>query len=94
MKRMTFWDFSAPFYDRVEKTNTAYEGMLRSIRELTPPEASVFEAAAGTGAISVFIADKAGNVLCTDTSDRMLKVARKKAAKHGAENIVFSTRSI
>ncbi|MCL2295520.1 MAG: class I SAM-dependent methyltransferase [Methanomassiliicoccaceae archaeon] len=94
MKGMTFWDLSASFYDRAEQSNTAYNGMLRSIREQTPPGARVFEAAAGTGAISLFIADKAENIICTDLSDRMLKVARKKAAKQGVENIVFSTRSL
>ena len=26
---MTFWDFSAPFYDNAEQANTAYNGMLR-----------------------------------------------------------------
>ena len=91
---MTFWDFSAPFYDRAEQANTAYNGMLRLVRDLTPQEAGVFEAAAGTGAVSVFVADKAKTVLCTDISDRMLKVARKKATKQGIQNITFSTRSI
>jgi SAM-dependent methyltransferase len=91
---MTFWDFCAPFYDKAEQANTAYNGMLRQVYELTPQGASVFEAAAGTGAISVFVADKAKNVLCTDISKRMLNVARKKAAKRGIENIVFGTRSL
>ena len=91
---MTFWDFSAPFYDKAEQSNTAYNGMLRLVYELTPHDASVFEAAAGTGAISLFIADKAKNVLCTDISERMLGVARKKAGKRGITNIAFGERSI
>jgi SAM-dependent methyltransferase len=91
---MTFWDFCAPFYDRAEKTNTAYEGMLHRLRELTPQGASVFEAAAGTGAISIAIADKAGSILCTDLSERMLAVAKKKAVKQGIGNITFDTRSL
>ncbi|MDR2656965.1 MAG: class I SAM-dependent methyltransferase [Oscillospiraceae bacterium] len=91
---MTFWDFCAPFYDKVERTNAAYSGMLRLIRDLTPQGANVFEAAAGTGAISAFIADKAKSVLCTDISERMLNIAREKAAKRGLKNIMFSTRSI
>jgi SAM-dependent methyltransferase len=91
---MTFWDFCAPFYDRAEKTNTAYEGMLHRLRELTPQGASVFEAAAGTGAISIAIADKAGSILCSDLSERMLAVAKKKAVKQGIGNIKFDTRSL
>ena len=91
---MTFWDFCAPFYDKAEQSNTAYNGMLRMVYELLPQGASVFEAAAGTGAISVFVADKAKTVLCTDISERMLNVARKKAVKHGIKNISFNTKSL
>ena len=91
---MTFWDLSAPFYDKAEQTNTAYNGMLRLFRDLTPQGASVFEAAAGTGAISLFIAGKAKNILCTDISDRMLSVARKKTAKRDATNITFGIKSL
>jgi ubiquinone/menaquinone biosynthesis C-methylase UbiE len=84
---MTFWDLSAPFYDKAEQANSAYNGMLRLVRELTPKGASVFEAAAGTGSVSLFVADKARNVHCTDISERMLNVARKKADRRGITNI-------
>jgi methylase of polypeptide subunit release factors len=63
--KMTFWDFCAPFYDRAEHTNTAYNKMLSLMHG-----ASVFEAAAGTGSISLAVADKAKDVLCTDTSEK------------------------
>jgi hypothetical protein len=49
---MTFWDFCAPFYDRAERVNTAYIGMLRLLRDLTPQGANVFEAAAELKRIS------------------------------------------
>ena len=91
---MTFWDFCAPFYDRAEHTNTAYSKMLAMMRDLTPVGASVFEAAAGTGSISLAVAGKARSVLCTDISGRMLEVAGKKAAKAGIRNITFSKRSL
>jgi SAM-dependent methyltransferase len=92
---VTFWDFCAPFYDRAEQANkAAYGAMLRLVRELTPPGASVFEAAAGTGAISLALADKAASVECTDLSKRMLQVARKKADRQHITNITFDTRSI
>ncbi|MDR2670248.1 MAG: class I SAM-dependent methyltransferase [Oscillospiraceae bacterium] len=64
------------------------------IRDLTPRGAVVFETAAGTGAISLAIADKAASVLCTDLSKRMLKIARRKAERSGAGNIRFDTRSL
>jgi ubiquinone/menaquinone biosynthesis C-methylase UbiE len=91
---MTFWDFCAPFYDRVEKMNTAYEGMLRRLRHLPSEGVSVFEAAAGTGAIIIAIADKARSILCTDLSECMLNIARKKATRQKINNITLGTRSI
>jgi hypothetical protein len=39
---MTFRDFCASFYDRAERTNTAYEGMPHKLSELTPQGANVF----------------------------------------------------
>jgi methylase of polypeptide subunit release factors len=49
--------------------------MLRLTRDLMLDGASIFETAAGTGSISLAIADKAKFVLCTDLSERMLTVA-------------------
>jgi ubiquinone/menaquinone biosynthesis C-methylase UbiE len=91
---MTFWDICAPFYDRAERANTAYSGMLRLVCDLVPQGASVLEAAAGTGNISLAVSDKAKNVLCTDISERMLNVARKKADRQGINNITFSKKSL
>jgi ubiquinone/menaquinone biosynthesis C-methylase UbiE len=91
---MTFWDFCAPFYDKAEHTNTAYSAMLRRMKELVPRGASVFEAAAGTGSISLAVADKADKVLSTDISERMLGVARKKADRQGVKNVAFAQKSL
>jgi ubiquinone/menaquinone biosynthesis C-methylase UbiE len=68
--------------------------MLKTVKELVPSGASVLEIAAGTGAISLSVADKTGTVLCTDVSERMLAVAKKKAAKHGVSNIKFGNVNI
>ncbi|MDR2753964.1 MAG: class I SAM-dependent methyltransferase [Oscillospiraceae bacterium] len=91
---MTFWDFSAPFYDHAERTNTAYGKMCGLMRDLTPEGATVFEAAAGTGSISLSVAKKAKRVLCTDLSEKMLTVAQKKAAKQGVRNVTFAKKSL
>jgi ubiquinone/menaquinone biosynthesis C-methylase UbiE len=92
---MTFWDFCAPFYDVAEKTNgRAYGEMLKTVRELVPNGASVLEIAAGTGAISLTVSDKTRTVLCTDISERMLGIAKKKAAKRRASNITFGNVNI
>jgi len=90
---VTFWDFAAPFYDIAEKANgRAYGDMLKLIREIVPPGASVLEAAAGTGSISVSVSEKAKSVLCTDISGNMLKIARRKTAK--LANVTVDKRSI
>jgi SAM-dependent methyltransferase len=92
---MTFWDFCAPFYDRAERENGgAYGDMIHLIRGLVTSGAAVFEAAAGTGAIGLALADKAGSVRCTDLSKPMLKAARKKAERRGLRNISFAEKSI
>ncbi|MCL1914766.1 MAG: class I SAM-dependent methyltransferase [Eubacteriaceae bacterium] len=91
---MTFWDFSAPFYDCAEHTNTAYDKMLQLMCDLIPEGAAVFEAAAGTGSISLAVAKKAKVVLCTDLSEKMLAVARRKAMRQSVGNISFDKRSI
>jgi ubiquinone/menaquinone biosynthesis C-methylase UbiE len=92
---LTFWDFCAPFYDIAEKANNkARNGMFTLIKNLVPQNASVIEIAAGTGVISLYIADKAENVACTDVSSRMLAVAQKKAKKQGVANITFQTANI
>ena len=91
----TFWDFCAPFYDIAEKVNgRAYGEMLRTVRELVPQGATVLEAAAGTGAISLAVSDKASRILCTDVSEEMLNIARRKMVKRGVQNITIEKQSI
>jgi ubiquinone/menaquinone biosynthesis C-methylase UbiE len=92
---MTFWDFCAPFYDFAEKRNgQAYGKMLDIVRSLVPQGASVLDVAAGTGSISLAASNNATSVLCTDISERMLAVAKKKAAKRGVSNIAFGNLNI
>jgi len=90
---MTFWDVCAPFYDLVESINgRAYNAMLKTVRDLIPQESSVLEVAAGTGSISLAASNKAERVLCTDISERMLNISRRKL-KH-CSNTQFGIRSI
>jgi ubiquinone/menaquinone biosynthesis C-methylase UbiE len=92
---MNFWDFCAPLYDFFQRFNgKSYIKMLETVREVIPQNAAVLEVAAGTGAISLKIADKAEAILCTDLSERMLVVARKKAKKRGNSNIRFNRLDI
>ena len=91
----TFWDFCAPFYDLAEKTNgQAYNKVLDTVNRLIPKGASVLEAAAGTGSISMAVSNKASRILCTDVSEKMLAVARRKIAKRCIPNITAEIQSI
>jgi len=92
---MTFWDFCAPFYDMATKANgRAYGDMLKAVFEIIPENSSVLEIAAGTGAISMAVAEKASKVICTDISGPMLKIAQKKAKKRNISNVSFQNLNI
>ena len=91
----TFWDFCAPFYDVAEKTNQrAYGEMLKTVNGLVLKGMTVLETAAGTGSISIAVADKASWITCTDISERMLNVARRKIARRGIKNVTVEAQSI
>jgi ubiquinone/menaquinone biosynthesis C-methylase UbiE len=90
-QKNNFWDFCAPFYDFFSPLNAK---VIQIICGAIPKNANVLEAAAGTGRISAAIAHKAKTVLCTDNSEKMLALARKKAAKRGVKNIQFENISI
>ena len=86
---MAFWDMVAPVYDLTQLSYGTYEHMVDKVCELTPEGASVLELAGGTGKVSRAVCGKASEVLCTDISDNMLKIAERKAKKSGAANISF-----
>ena len=91
----SFWDFCAPFYDIAEKVNgKAYAEMLKIVRDIIPQGSSVLEAACGTGAISIAIDKVANQILCTDISEKMLNIARRKVKKRNMQNIKVKNRNI
>lgn len=92
---MDFWSKFARVYDIAERLNDkVYRKMCEITTELTPFGARVLDCAAGTGELSIAAARKADSVLCTDFSEKMLDVARKKAYKGFFNNISFEKRNI
>lgn len=92
---MDFWSTFAKFYDAAEALNgEVYREMLSLTRLLTPKGAAVLDCAAGTGALTIAAADRAGSVLCTDTSDEMLSVARRKSRRRRLDNVSFARRNV
>ena len=85
-----YWDADAEVYDRsavhalsdpVEAA--AWRSVLR--RNLPDPPARVLDAGAGTGAISLLLAELGYRVTALDLSEAMLARAREKAAARGLD---------
>lgn len=92
---MDFWSTFAKFYDVAEALNgEVYREMLSLTRLMIPRKAVVLDCAAGTGALTIAAADRADSVLCTDTSEEMLSVARKKSKRRRLDNVSFARRNI
>lgn len=92
---MNFWSKFARFYDVAERLNgKVYREMCEITTHLIPFGARVLDCAAGTGELSIAAARKAESVLCTDYSENMLEIARKKANKGFFTNITFEQRNI
>lgn len=93
--RTTFWDRVAGLYDLAEKSNgRAVRGMCAYVAQRVPEGDSFLECAAGTGAVSLAAAARAGRVLCTDLSQPMLDRAEAKARRLGVGNMEFLRRDL
>jgi ubiquinone/menaquinone biosynthesis C-methylase UbiE len=68
--------------------------MLKTVNVLVPKGSDVLEAAAGTGSISIAVSDKTRQITCTDVSEKMLNIARRKITKLGIKNITVEPQSI
>ena len=85
-----FWDEDAKTYDRSPShaasdpvEAAAWRAILR--RHLPEPPASVMDVGAGTGAISLLLAELGYRVTAVDLSPGMLARAAEKAAERGVE---------
>ena len=85
-----FWDEDADVYDR-SPTHAGTEPVEAAVwraaltRHLPPPPASILDAGAGTGAISLLMAEMGYRVTALDLSPIMLARAVEKAAARGLE---------
>lgn len=85
-----FWNKFARRYDRfmdrrVKSYGTLLEKLLQEIGDGT----TVLEVAAGTGVVSLRMAERAGRVYALDLSQAMVMEAKKKAGAKNLENIEF-----
>lgn len=91
---MMFWDRISPIYDLFENVynRRVYSGTGAKVAELMDSNDKVLECACGTGAISIYIAQKCRELVATDFSVGMIKQAMKKCRKY--PNVSFRKADI
>ena len=89
-----FWDKISSLYDLFETVynGRVYTGTGKKVAEFIEPSDEVLECACGTGAISVYIAQKCKKLIATDFASGMLRQAAKKCRKYS--NVVFKKADI
>jgi len=89
-----FWDKISPLYDIFENiyNGKVYTGTGKKVAELIDSSDEVLECACGTGAISIYIAQKCKKLIATDFATGMLRRAAKKCRNY--PNVVFKKADI
>jgi len=89
-----FWDKIAHLYDLFENVynGKVYNGTGKKVAKFIEPTDTVLECACGTGAISIYIAQKCKKLIATDFSSGMLRQAAKKCRKF--PNVIFKKADI
>ena len=89
-----FWDKISPLYDIFESlyNGKVYTGTGKKVAELIDSSDEVLECACGTGAISIYIAQKCKKLITTDFATGMLRRAAKKCRNY--PNAVFKKADI
>ncbi len=89
-----FWDKISPLYDLFEQVynGKVYRGTGEKVAEFIEPNDTVLECACGTGAISIYIAQRCRRLIATDFAAGMLRQAAKRCRKF--ENVVFRRADI
>lgn len=85
-----FWNKFAHRYDRfMDRRVKSYGTLLEKLIQEISAGSIVLEVAAGTGVVSLRLAEKAGHVYALDLSQAMVTEAKKKAGGKNLENIEF-----
>ena len=89
-----FWDKISPLYDIFENiyNGKVYTDTGKKVAKLIDPSDEVLECACGTGAISVYIAQKCKKLIATDFAPGMLRRAARKCRNY--PNVVFKKADI
>ena len=84
-----FWDRISPLYDLFVNVynHKFYAGIGKKMAEFIDSTDDVLECACGTGAITIYIANRCKSLIATDFAAGMLKQAAKKCRKY--DNVRF-----
>lgn len=90
-----FWNRIAGYYSRKDIPDVeAYQKKLAMTDSRLKATDKVLEVGCGTGTTALHHAPHVARVVATDISERMIAIARDKAAAAGAENVDFRVESI
>ena len=98
----TQMDRSIAFWDRIAKgyandpiaDEESYQVKLNKTAEALVSDARVLEIGGGTGTTAVRLSPHLGEILCTEPSQQMIEIARRRAEEAGANNIRFLQASV
>ena len=94
-KNARFWNWIANRYSRLKISDEpAYREKLRLTREFLKPGSEVLEFGCGTGGTARLHAPFVGHIRAIDFSEKMIAIARQRAAEEGVENVSFEVASI
>jgi ubiquinone/menaquinone biosynthesis C-methylase UbiE len=90
-----FWNLIANRYSKLKiGDEAAYREKLRLTRVHLTPESQVLEFGCGTGGTARLHAPFVRHILAVDISDKMIAIARQRAADEGIGNVSFEVASI
>jgi len=90
-----FWNRIARRYARSPIADEAsYERKLAMTREFLGPDVEAFEFGCGTGSTAIAHAPHVRHLRAVDFSEKMIEIARGRAAEAGADNVTFEVGDI
>jgi len=90
-----FWNRIAERYAKKPVGDeAAYQKKLAMTREYFRQDMEVLEIGCGTGSTAIAHAPHVGHVRATDISEKMIEIAKRKAATAGVENVTFEALAI